>query len=147
MIASENYTSPAVMQAMGSVLTNKYAEGYPGKPLAGAQATVAKLIERLEAKDCIDRQRGEGPQQFRANIDRNALIGWRLQTVANQLCDGSLSPLLTTLVKAGSLSARERKELAQLLDCKVHLFLHVKVVEGWSDDKEIYEEIGLEWVK
>jgi glycine hydroxymethyltransferase len=30
MIASENFTSPAVMEAMGSVLTNKYAEGYPG---------------------------------------------------------------------------------------------------------------------
>ena len=29
LIASENFTSPAVMQAMGSVLTNKYAEGYP----------------------------------------------------------------------------------------------------------------------
>lgn len=88
---------------------------YPSKPLAGAQATVAKLLERLEAKDCVARQRGDGPQQFRASIDRNALIGWRLQTVANQLCDGSLSPLLTTLVKAGSLSARERKELAHLL--------------------------------
>ncbi|OUR72088.1 hypothetical protein A9Q76_04275, partial [Arcobacter sp. 31_11_sub10_T18] len=31
MIASENFTSPAVMQAMGSIFTNKYAEGYPYK--------------------------------------------------------------------------------------------------------------------
>ena len=31
LIASENLVSPAVMAAMGSVLTNKYAEGYPGK--------------------------------------------------------------------------------------------------------------------
>ncbi|MFN3423440.1 MAG: GTPase Era [Novosphingobium meiothermophilum] len=40
-----------------------------------------------------------------------------------------------------------RKELAELLGCKVHLFLHVKVDERWADAKEIYEEIGLEWVK
>lgn len=40
-----------------------------------------------------------------------------------------------------------RKELAELLGCKVHLFLHVKVDERWADAREIYEEIGLEWVK
>src|SRR5450830_1663639 len=35
LIASENYTSPAVMDAQGSVLTNKYAEGYPGRRYYG----------------------------------------------------------------------------------------------------------------
>jgi len=35
LIASENYTSRAVMEAVGSVLTNKYAEGYPGKRYYG----------------------------------------------------------------------------------------------------------------
>src|SRR6267143_995730 len=35
MIASENYTSPAVMAAQGSELTNKYAEGYPGRRYYG----------------------------------------------------------------------------------------------------------------
>ncbi len=40
-----------------------------------------------------------------------------------------------------------RKELAEILGVKVHLFLHVKVSEGWSEDKEVFEEMGLDWVK
>ncbi|NKJ00813.1 GTPase Era [Novosphingobium sp. SG707] len=40
-----------------------------------------------------------------------------------------------------------RTELAELLGVKVHLFLHVKVDENWADAREIYEEIGLEWVR
>lgn len=46
MIASENYTSPAVMQAVGSVLTNKYAEGYPGRRYYGGCENV-DVIEDL----------------------------------------------------------------------------------------------------
>jgi glycine hydroxymethyltransferase len=46
MIASENYTSPAIMQAVGSVLTNKYAEGYPGKRYYGGCEHV-DVIENL----------------------------------------------------------------------------------------------------
>ena len=40
-----------------------------------------------------------------------------------------------------------RKELAELLGQKVHLFLHVKVDEDWAEAREIYEEIGLDWSK
>jgi len=49
--------------------------------------------------------------------------------------------------KLKAIGEAARKELAELLGCKVHLFLHVKVDEGWSEDKEIYEEMGLDWVK
>jgi GTP-binding protein Era len=40
-----------------------------------------------------------------------------------------------------------RKELGTLLGTTVHLFLHVKVEENWAESREIYEEIGLDWVK
>jgi glycine hydroxymethyltransferase len=46
MIASENYTSPAVLSAQGSVLTNKYAEGYPGRRYYGGCEFV-DAVERL----------------------------------------------------------------------------------------------------
>ena len=46
MIASENYTSPAVLQCQGSVLTNKYAEGYPGRRYYGGCEHV-DVVERL----------------------------------------------------------------------------------------------------
>ncbi|MEH6518689.1 MAG: serine hydroxymethyltransferase [Halioglobus sp.] len=53
LIASENYTSPRVMQAQGTVLTNKYAEGYPGKRYYGGCEFVDKAevlaIERAKA--------------------------------------------------------------------------------------------------
>jgi glycine hydroxymethyltransferase len=53
MIASENFTSPAVMQAVGSVLTNKYAEGYPGRRYYGGCEFVDKVedLARDRAKE------------------------------------------------------------------------------------------------
>ena len=46
-------------------------------------------------------------------------------------------------IKAIGQAARE--ELSELLGRKVHLFLHVKTDERWSEDKEMFEEMGLEW--
>jgi GTP-binding protein Era len=45
------------------------------------------------------------------------------------------------------IGSKARAELATLLGVKVHLYLHVKVKEGWEDDRSIYRDIGLDWVE
>ena len=50
LIASENHTSPFVMEAQGSVLTNKYAEGYPTKRYYGGTAIRVRKLQRLYRK-------------------------------------------------------------------------------------------------
>jgi len=52
LIASENFASPAVMAATGSVLTNKYSEGYPGKRYYGGNAVVDEIEELARTRAC-----------------------------------------------------------------------------------------------
>ena len=66
LIASENYTTPAVMRLQGSVLTNKYAEGYPGKRYYGGCEFV-DIVEQL----CIDRLKELYGANF-ANVQANS---------------------------------------------------------------------------
>ena len=66
LIASENYTSPAVMEAQGSQLTNKYAEGYPGKRYYGGCEHV-DVVEQL----AIDRLKQLFGAEF-ANVQPNS---------------------------------------------------------------------------
>jgi predicted transcriptional regulator len=82
---------------------------------ASQYATVQKLLERLEAKECVRRDRGAGVHVFVAVIDRDELIGRRLQAVAETLCDGSFTPLLTHLVRGERLSDQDRRALRSLV--------------------------------
>ncbi|HVX12396.1 MAG TPA: BlaI/MecI/CopY family transcriptional regulator [Pirellulales bacterium] len=79
-------------------------------------ATVQKLLERLEGKKCVRRDRDNWPHTFEPAIERGELIGRKLQQTADRLCEGSVQPLLMHLVKAGRLSADERRSLRELLD-------------------------------
>lgn len=83
---------------------------------ASAYATVQKLLERLEAKACVARDRTGGVHVFSASIDRDALIGRRLRAVADTLCEGSLAPLLTHLVRVERLSEDDRRALRELIE-------------------------------
>jgi len=79
-------------------------------------ATVQKLLERLESKECVSRERGDGVNVYAPLVGRDELIGRRLQAMAEKLCGGSLTPLLTNLVRTKRLSAQERRELRSLID-------------------------------
>ena len=79
-------------------------------------ATVQKLLERLEAKACVSRDRSSWAHVFEARMNRDELIGRRLEAVAERLCGGSLTPLLTNLVRSKRLTPRERREIRKLMD-------------------------------
>ncbi len=79
-------------------------------------ATVQKLLERLEGKGHVERDRSGHAHRFRARTDRDTLVGHRLRAMAEKLCGGLMAPLLTHLVRAEALSSRERRELRDLID-------------------------------
>jgi BlaI family penicillinase repressor len=89
---------------------------YPGGG-ASKHATVQKLLERLEKDNrYVKRNRGSGVQLFAATIDRGHLIGRRLDHLARQLCGGSITPLLTHLVRLERLSVQELQSLRDLIE-------------------------------
>ena len=71
--------------------------------------------------------------------------------IRQQIVIGRSSQKAIVLGKRGArikaIGEAARTELSELLGVPVHLFLHVKVDENWAESREIYEEIGLDWVR
>jgi predicted transcriptional regulator len=108
----------SLLQALwdaGPATIRQLVERVYGQDGPSVYATVQKLLDRLEAKECVRRDRGGAVHVFSAAIDRDELIGRRLRAVADALCGGSLTPLLTHLVEGQGFSAKERKELRALI--------------------------------
>jgi BlaI family penicillinase repressor len=100
----------------GEATTRHLTDAIHPEGTASHYATVQKLLERLEAKDIVTRDRSRWPHVFAAVIDREELIGRRLRDMAEKLCGGSVTPLLTHLLKVERLSPRERSELRTFMD-------------------------------
>lgn len=78
-------------------------------------ATVQKLLERLESKGYVSRDRSAFAHRFSPTIDKEELIGSQLESLAERLTGGSLTPLLMTLVGRTKLTASERRLLQELI--------------------------------
>ena len=88
---------------------------YPGEGTS-KYGTVQKLLERLMEDGYVMRRESAGAHVFTAVVDREELIGRRLRSVAEKLCGGSVTPLLTHLMRTQRLSAAERAELRALIN-------------------------------
>jgi glycine hydroxymethyltransferase len=130
LIASENFTSPAVLAATGSALTNKYSEGYPGKRYYGGNAVVDEIedLARRRARDLFGA--GHANVQPHAGANANAaaylallepgdtVLGLRLDH-GGHLTHGSpvnFSGRLYRFVSYGVTPSDERIDLDQVRD-------------------------------
>lgn len=80
--------------------------------------SVQKLLERLESKGCVKRDRSTPAHIFEPTVERNAIIGHKLEQIADRLCGGSLTPLLMHLAGRTDLTPSERDALQKLISSR-----------------------------
>jgi predicted transcriptional regulator len=85
-----------------------------GRPRA--YTTVQTLLQRLEAKGYVASDRGGQANVYRAAVSRDDLLSRRLRALADQLCDGTASPLLLALVQGGRFTPEDIQHFRRLLD-------------------------------
>ena len=78
-------------------------------------STVKRLLARLESKGYVARDRTAAVHVFQAVVDRDQLVGRRLRALADSLCDGSISPLLSHLANSESLTEEQQRALFVLI--------------------------------
>ncbi len=87
---------------------------YPGGG-AAQYATVQKLLDRMEAKKYVQRDRSMFVHRFVPVLNRDQLLRRRLRSLVETLCDGSFTPLLTHLARAGDLTEEDRQALRAII--------------------------------
>jgi predicted transcriptional regulator len=105
-----------ILWAQGPCTTRQVTESLHPQWTDANYATVQKFLERLETKGHVGRDSSGRAHVFRARTGRDVLVGQRLRVVAEKLTGGLMGPLLTHLVKAETLTPRERQALRDLMD-------------------------------
>lgn len=105
-----------VLWAKGPTTIREITDELYTRRTTGEYATVQKLLERLEAKGGVKRDRSSFAHTFTARIDRDKLIGEALENLAKTLCRGSLTPLLIHLAEASHLSPQDHEMLRRLIE-------------------------------
>lgn len=99
----------------GALTVRALAERLYGEPSTVQYRTVRVQLSRLEKKALVVCDGEVTPHEFSVTVDRGSFIGTQLQSMADDVCDGALAPLLLNLAGRTSLTDEERRELLELL--------------------------------
>lgn len=105
-----------VLWNRGSATIREITEEVYGESCTTTYATVQKLLERLERKGGVQRDRSSFAHVFRPIVERSDLIGRGLESLAAKLCGGSFTPLLIHLAETSRLTDQQREMLRKLID-------------------------------
>ncbi len=164
LIASENYASRRVMEAQGSVLTNKYAEGYPGRRYYGgcehvdvAESLAIERASRLFGADYVNVQPHSGSQANTAAYlallkPGDPILGMDLSH-GGHLTHGSPVNISGKLFKASSYGLDAKTELIDYNQLREQALKHrprmivggfsaYSRVAGWNVFREVADEVG-----
>ncbi len=137
-------------------LMDRLAELMPEGPWLYPEDQVSDASERLLAAEVT---REQLYQQLHDELPYDSAVRHESYTerkdgsveIRQQIVIARDSQKSIVLGKGGSrikaIGEAARKELSDILGVPVHLFLHVKVEENWAEKRDIYEEMGLDWVK
>lgn len=109
----------AVLQALWlsqGLTIRQVSESLSPQNVDGYYATVKKLLERLEAKGFVRRAPQGIAYVYEATVARDELLGQRLKSLADSLCEGSVTPLLTQLAQNERLNKKQQAALLSLID-------------------------------
>lgn len=100
----------------GELTSGQVAEALYEEVSDPKRASAQKLLERLVWKGCVKRDRSSRPHLFRATLSKDEFAGHRVQALADRLYDGSICPMLTSLVQSKGVTKKDLAELRRIID-------------------------------
>jgi predicted transcriptional regulator len=105
-----------VLWDLGAGTVREVQEVLRGQRRSWAYTTVQTLLNRLQAKGFAASEKGGPAHVYRAAVSRDELLRRRLGDLADELCEGTASPLVLALVEGGHFTPDEIEQFRQLLD-------------------------------
>ena len=105
-----------VLWEQGATTVREIVEHLYSEHSTSLHATVKSLLDRLAEKGYVSQEASRYAHKYLATVDRETLVGQQIQQIADSHFDGSLTPMLMSLVDRAKLSRKQREAIRKIID-------------------------------